>query len=264
MRNIGNPCLGKDIWKYREMMFNLVKSDLNNRYKGSVMGFFWMLISPLLQMGVYTFVFSVIIKMNIERFYLYLFVALIPWIFFSSCLSAGANAVISQQDLIKRVCFPREIIPVSFTISQFINMALSFLVVLLVALLSGVSVSIGAVFMLFVVMAVQFILAVGIVLMVSAFAVFFRDLPHILSIASMMWMYLTPVLYPVEFVPDDLKKLLYLNPMTPIIIAYRDILYYGRIPDLSDLAYALGFSMMLLIVGEGIFARLKRRFAEEL
>lgn len=92
----------RELWKYREMIINLVKRDLKSRYKGSVFGFFWMLLNPLLQLLVYTAVFSVIMRMNIDKFYLFLFVALVPWIFFNTCLSGGAQVIFSQQDMVKK------------------------------------------------------------------------------------------------------------------------------------------------------------------
>ncbi len=127
----------KELWEYREMIVSLVKRDLKSRYKGSVLGFLWMFLNPLLQLAVYTVVFSTIIKMGIEKFYLFLFVALVPWLFFSTCLSAGTTVIFSQQDMVKKIYFPREALPLAFTISQFVNMLLSFVVIFIVVICSG-------------------------------------------------------------------------------------------------------------------------------
>ena len=128
----------KELWQYREMVRSLVKRDLKSRYKGSVLGFLWMFLNPLLQLCIYTIVFDNIIKMDIDRFYLFLFVALVPWIFFSTCLSYGTTAVLGQQDLVKKIYFPREVLPIAFTLSQFINMLLSFIVIFIVVLFSNI------------------------------------------------------------------------------------------------------------------------------
>ena len=126
-----------ELYAYREMIRSLVHRDLRGRYKGSVLGFAWTFINPLLQLMVYTMVFSIILRNGIKDFYLFLFVALVPWIFFSSCVSAGAGCIRAQGDMLKKIYFPREVIPVSFVTSQFVNMCLSMIVVLAVLLIAG-------------------------------------------------------------------------------------------------------------------------------
>lgn len=254
----------KELWQYREMISSLVKRDLKSRYKGSVLGFLWMFLNPLLQLAVYTLVFSTIMRMDIPKFYLFLFVALVPWLFFSTCLSAGTTVIFSQQDMVKKIYFPREVLPIAFTLSQFVNMLLSFIVIFVVVFFSGIKIEPLALLYLPVIMLIEFVLALGISFLVSGLTVYFRDLEHILSIVSMAWMYLTPVVYPVEMVPEKLVKLFYLNPMTSIVIAYRDILYYGRCPEMSTLLNATIMGVLVLIVGKVVFSKLQRGFAEEL
>lgn len=253
-----------DLWQYREMMFSLVRRDLKSRYKGSVLGFFWMFLNPLLQLAVYTVVFSTIMRNGIDKFYLFLFVALVPWIFFSTCLSAGSSVIFAQQDMIKKIYFPREILPISFTISQFVNMLLSFIVIFVVVMFSKVDINLLALLYLPVIMFIEFILALGVTFLASALTVYFRDLEHILGIVSMAWMYLTPILYPVDFVPEKYAGFFYLNPMTSIIIAYRDILYYGRLPEMGTLLNAILMGIIVLSIGKISFTKLQRGFAEEL
>lgn len=254
----------KELWQYREMISSLVKRDLKSRYKGSVLGFFWMFLNPLLQVFVYSIVFSTIMRMDIPKFYLFLFVALVPWLFFSTCLSAGTTVIFSQQDMVKKIYFPREVLPIAFTLSQFVNMLLSFIVIFVVVFFSGIKIEPLALLYLPVIMLIEFVLALGISFLVSGLTVYFRDLEHILSIVSMAWMYLTPVVYPVEMVPEKLVKFIYLNPMTSIVIAYRDILYYGRCPEMSTLLNATIMGALVLIVGRISFSKLQRGFAEEL
>lgn len=253
-----------ELWQYREMIASLVKRDLKSRYKGSFLGFLWMFLNPLLQVCVYTVVFSTIMRMGIEKFYLFFFVALVPWLFFSTCLSAGTTVIFSQQDMVKKIYFPREVLPLAFTLSQFVNMLLSFVIVFVVVLVSGVSINLLAWLYLPLIMLIEFVLALGITFLVSALTVYFRDLEHILSIVSMAWMYLTPVIYPVEMVPEAFRGIFYLNPMTSLIVAYRDILYYGRIPEVSTLLNAVILGIVILIIGRFSFSKLQRRFAEEL
>ena len=254
----------KELYAYRQMIYSLVKRDLRGRYKGSVLGFLWTFINPLLQLVVYTVVFSMIMKTGIDKFYLFLFVALVPWLFFSTCLTGGSSCIFAQQDMVKKIYFPREVLPLAFVISQFINMLLTFIIIFLVLIFSGVGINLIAILYLPIIMIVEFILALGIAMLVSAVTVYFRDLEYILGIVSMAWMYLTPIIYPVESVPDEIMPIFNLNPMSPIIIAYRDILYYKRIPQVGTLLHAFLLGIAVLLIGCFAFSKLKRHFAEEL
>ena len=151
----------KEIYQYRQMIFSLVKKDLRGRYKGSVLGFLWKFINPLMQLVVYTFVFTYIMKAGIEKYYLYLFVALIPWIFFSSAITGGSSSIVAQKDLIKKIYFPREVIPISYVTSCFVNMLLCFLIIFPVMVISGISLNPLALLCLPVVMVVEYFLALG-------------------------------------------------------------------------------------------------------
>ena len=170
-----------EIYDYREMIFSLVRRDLKGRYKGSVLGFLWTFLNPLLQLCVYTFVFSIIMRNNIKDYYLHLFVALVPWIFFSTSISGGAGCIWSQQDMVKKIYFPREVLPIAFVSSQFVNMFYSFLVVFAVLLISGKGINIIAVLYLPVIMAIEYSLALGMALIVSALTVYLRDLEYLLG-----------------------------------------------------------------------------------
>lgn len=254
----------REVFAYRQMIFRLVKRDLRGRYKGSVLGFLWTFLNPLLQLVVYSLVFSAIMRVGIDNYYIFLFVGLVPWLFFSSCLTGGASCIWQQQDLVKKIYFPREVLPVSFVISQFVNMLLTFIVIFIVLFVSGQGVNPVALLFLPVVMFVELVLALGVTMVLSGLTVYFRDLEYIFSIISMAWMYLTPVMYSVDMVPAEYERLFYLNPMTMIIIAYRDILYYQQIPHLRTLVSGFAVGVVIFATGWFVFSRLKRNFAEEL
>ena len=254
----------KELYAYREMIFSLVRRDIKGRYKGSALGFLWTFINPLLQLGVYTMVFSVIMRNGIEDYYLFLFVALIPWIFFSTSLSGGANCIWTQQNMVKKIYFPREVLPIAYVTSQFVNMLLSFLVVFVVLIVSGKGINPIALLCLPLIMIIEYLLALSMAMISSAITVYLRDVEYILGIVTMAWQFLTPVMYSVDQVPEELLWVFNLNPMTPVIIAYRDILYYGKIPKLNTLVHAAVFGIIVLIIGVIVFGKLKRRFAEEL
>lgn len=253
-----------EIYAYREMVFSLVRRDLRGRYKGSVLGFLWTFINPLLQLVVYTLVFSIIMRNGIEKYYLFLFVALVPWTLINSALVAGSTCVVTSSDMVKKIYFPREILPLANTVSNFVNMVLCFLVVFFVLLVSNYGVNIKALLYMPIIMAVEFILALGITLLASAVTVYMRDVAYILSIVSMAWQFLTPIMYSEDMVPEKLLPIFNMNPMTPVIEAYRDILYYKQNPDLSTLISALLFGLVIFVLGEIVFAKLQRGFCEEL
>lgn len=254
----------KELYAYRQMIASLVRKDLRGRYKGSVLGFLWTFINPLLQLLVYTLVFSVIMKNGIEKYYIYLFVGLVPWIFFSTSVTSGSSSIMQSKDMVKKIYFPREVMPIACVTSNFVNMLYSFIVIFAVLIISGVGVNVIALLYLIPIMIVEYILALGFALLSAGLTVYFRDLEYILGIVTMAWMYVTPVLYDVDIVPEKLMIFLNLNPMTPIIVAYRDILYYKQIPHMGTLLQALGVGIVILIVGYFVFRKLQKGFAEEL
>lgn len=254
----------KEIYAYRQMIFSLVKKDLRGRYKGSVLGFLWTFINPLLQLVVYTLVFSAIMRSGIEKYYLYLFVALVPWIFFSSSITTGSMCIWASQDMVKKIYFPREVLPIAYVTSGFVNMLLCFIVIFAVLIISGTGVNPVALLCLPVVMIVEYVMALGMAFLASALTVYFRDLEHILGIVTMAWMYLTPIMYSIDMVPEEMTTIFYMNPMTPVVIAYRDILYYKRIPEFQTLGHVVLVGIVVLIVGAVVFRKLQRGFAEEM
>ncbi|MBQ4061879.1 MAG: ABC transporter permease [Christensenellaceae bacterium] len=254
----------KELYDYRQMIFGLVKKDLRGRYKGSVLGFLWTFINPLLQLLVYTLVFSVILGSNIEKYYLYLFVALIPWIFFSSSIAGGSSCVLNQKGMVTKIYFPREVLPISHVTTCFMNMVYSMVVVIAVSIISGTPFSIIGYLCLPIIMIVEYFLALGIAMIVSSLTVFFRDLEYIVGILMMVWQFLTPIMYSIDMVPAWLHGVFNLNPMTPIVTAYRAVLYEGTIPRLETLLAAVGMGVVFFVLGFLIFGKLKKRFAEEL
>lgn len=253
----------KEIWDYRAMIGSLVKKELSARYKGSVLGFLWTFINPLFQLLIYTLLFSVIMRSGIENYAMFLFVALVPWLFCSTSLTAGSQCVIQSAGLVQKVYFPRIILPIVSVCSNFLNMLFSFAVVFAALLITGWGVSPVA-FALPIIMVIEFFFVLGLVMIFSALSVYFRDLEHILGIVSMAWMYLTPVLYSVDMVPEGLHGFMQYNPMTSVILSYRNILYDKVLPDFNTLGMTILYAVIFMVVGYFVFQRLQRKFAEEL
>lgn len=254
----------KEIYSYRTMIAGLVKKDLKGRYKGSVLGFMWTFINPLLQLAIYTFVFQIIMKNPVPQYYLHLFVALVPWIFFSSSLTTGSQAILGQANMVKKIYFPREVMPIAYTTSSFINMILSFIIVLAVVVFSPRPFSITAILCLPLIMIIQYILVLGVTMLTSSLTVYLRDLEHIMGVLNMAFMYLSPVVYGIDYIPERLRRIYMLNPMAPIILSYRDILYYGKVPEPTMVLWALLLSAVIFVIGCTVFRFLKKHFAEEL
>ena len=166
--------------------------------------------------------------------------------------------------MVKKIYFPREVLPIATVTTNFVNMLFCFIVIFGVVIFSRTAINPVAILCLIPVFAVEYILALGMAFLVSAITVYLRDMEHILGIVLMAWQYLTPVLYDYEMVPEEYRLIFSLNPMTPVISAYRDILYYSKVPDLTTLLSAFAMGVAVLIVGWFTFAKLKRRFAEEL
>ena len=221
-----------ELYEYRTMIGSMIRRDLRGRYKGSALGFAWTFLNPLLQLAVYTLVFSMIMRAGIKD--------------------------------VKKIYFPREVLPISHVTCQLVNMLLSMVVVLAVLLLSGKGISFKAILYLPPVIVAEYLLALSITMIVSAVTVYLRDLEHVLVIITMAWQFLTPVMYSIDMVPEQIQTIFHLNPMTPIIIAYRDILYYQKAPKLGTLTQGIIFSIILLIVGWNVFGHLKKHFAEEM
>lgn len=254
----------RNIFEYRDMIYGLVRRELRGKYKGSVLGFLWTYLNPLCQVVIYAAVFSVVFRVQIEKFYLYLIVGMMPWTFFSTSVQGGANCIRAQAEMVKKIYFPREVIPISFTASTFVNMLFSFIITFLAIAMADWGFYLRALLYLPVVMITEYILALGLLLIVSAVTVYFRDLEHIMSVVMMAWIYLTPIMYDVSYIPEKFRHVFFMNPMTPIICAYHDILYYKQVPGMNDLVQSGTVALIILIIGFLIFAKLERGFAEEM
>ncbi len=254
----------RNIYSYKDMIYSLVRRELRGRYKGSVLGFLWTYINPLCQVIVYSMVFSVIFRVNIDKFYLYLIIGMMPWTFFNTSVQGGSTCIRAQSDMVKKIYFPREVIPISYVTSAFVNMLLSFIIVFFAVLISGYWFNFEALLFLPLIIIFEYMLALGIAFIVSAITVYFRDLEQIIGVVMMAWIYVTPIMYNMDYVPEQYRKFVVLNPMTPIVEVYHQILYYRIIPTTNYLLLAFGTSMIVLILGFIIFAKLDKNFAEEM
>lgn len=253
-----------NIWKFRDMIFELTHRELRGKYKGSVLGFLWTYINPLAQMIVYYFVFSQIFRSGIEQFHIYLIVGMFPWNMFVGGVIQGLGSIRYQGDLVKKVYFPRQILPLVSMIVNCINMLISFVIIYSILLISGWGINFRTQKWLILVVIVEFFFALGLALMLSAVEVYFRDIEHIISVVMLIWMYFTPMFYSLEIIPEKYMLAYKCNPMLYIIGMYQQILYYKVEPESDYLIRAMISAAISMIVGWTVFAVLEKRFAEEL
>lgn len=253
----------KALYDYRELLKTSISKDVRGKYKNSVLGILWSFLNPLLQIAVYAIVFPLIMKSNLPNYTVFLCCGLIPWNFFSAAISRTSFTMVENGNIIKKVYFPREVLPISVVTSEAINFIISTIIILAFVLGYGMGLSKFLIFYPLVLL-VQYILLIGISFIVSSVTVYFRDLQHFIGIALQLLFYATPIVYAPNTIPENFQWILKFNPMTYVINGYRDIFYYKQMPDLSSMVMVLGIGLIVCLAGYFIFNKLQRRFAEEL
>ena len=254
--------------RHRSLIQTLVARELKARYRGSVLGFFWSFINPLLLLLVYWFVFSVVLPgirpIDIEPYALFMFCGLLPWTWFSSSVLEASNVLIAGGILIKKVLFPAEVLPVVTVLANMIHFLLGLPIIAAALVYFAVPVRPLELLWLPVVVLVQLFLTLGLALIVSSLTVHFRDLKDILGNLMTFWFFATPIIYPMSLAPPSGKVLLDLNPFTHLVISYQEILFYdGPFGHWKWLLALGGVSIVLFLLGYFLFDRLRDSFAEE-
>lgn len=253
----------KNLYKYRELLKTNVKKEIRGKYKNSFLGVIWSFLNPLLQIIVYAIVFQVILKNPKENYAIFLCCGLIPWTFFSSAITRSAFTMIENGNIIKKVYFPREILPISIVTSETVNFMISTIIILGFVVFGGIGISKYIIFYPLVLLA-QYVLLIGIALIVSSISVYVRDLQHLIGVAMQLLFYATPIVYSAETIPENFKWILNINPMTYIINGYRDIFYNQQMLDIVPLLILIAISVVICIIGYIIFNKLQKGFAEQL
>lgn len=270
----------RELYQYRFLLRNLIERDLKVRYRNSLLGVLWSLLNPLGMMVVFTLVFGVFAgEGSPDKYPVFVLVGLLPWNFFSGAVVSGSNAVVVNAALVKKVYFPRELLPVASVLSNLVNFFMAFLVLVVFLFVSGIGLTIHALW-LPALLATQVIFTLGLVMMLSALHVFYRDIAMILDVGMLAWFFLTPVVYPLDQLTRSIDGLgalnaaqimRWLNPMASIIDGYRTVLW-GTLgsqgtPAPMDPAYlirTLITSLIVLGVGYAFFRRTEHLFGEKL
>jgi len=259
-----------DLLRYRELFGNLFRRDLQTRYKGSVLGVAWSLVNPLVLMGIYVLVFSLLWKVaQVPHYALYLLVGLTVWLFFSTSLTMASRSLVASAPLVKKVRFPRQLVPLSVVATQLVTYG-AMLAALIVVNLFVIPETRGTVWLSIPLSLLVIALVAGVSLAVACANVVFRDVEHLVSAILLPWFFLTPILYRLEDLPGGFQRywvvtiLRWVNPLTPPIYALRDPLFYGRLPHWSDVLYLVVAAAVALAAGAWLFNRVDDRIAVEL
>lgn len=253
-----------DLWSYRELIRNLVVRDLKVRYKNSAFGFAWSLLNPLFMMGVLSVVFSLVFERAspVENFPAFLVTGLIPWNFTNTSLTRAVNSVVENSRLVKKVFFPREVIPISVVLANFVHFLLAIPVLLIILMFLGVMPN-PKVLLLPPLILIHLELVLGISLFISCVNVFYRDMGVAMDVLLQGWFFATPIFYHHWILPLWLQKPAMANPLAAIITAYRDVLIYGRFPDRNFTVGAIVSSTLIFAIGYAVYTRYASVFAEE-
>ena len=247
----------KELHQYRELLKTNVKKDIRGKYKASFLGVLWSFINPLLQVLVYAIVFPYIMRVQTENYLIFLICGIIPWTWFTNVISQGTTCVTNNANLIKKVYFPREILPISIVTSGLINFLISCVIILIFVLFSGCGISWHLIFLPFIAI-IQYVISLAIIFLLSAFNVYVKDVEYMVMFIINLFFYATPVLYSTEMFQGTWMIWLFrLNPMAHLINAYRDIFYIHRIPELGNLTFLLGIGIVILIICYKIFYIIK-------
>lgn len=258
--------LFKDLYAYRELLKSNVKKEIRGKYKGSFLGVLWSFVSPLLMTLVYAIVFPFLMRgAGYEHYTTFLIIGILPWTWFTTNIAQGTFTIIGNGPIIKKVYFPREILPISVVSSGLVNFLISCVIMLLFVIFSGIGFSINILWLPLVILA-QYLLTLGIIFITGAINVYIRDLEYIINFFIQMLFYGTPILYSIDMfsnAPTVIKTIMNINPMGIIITSYRDILYWKNTPHILSLLAVVGGSFILCVIGLAIFRKLSKGFAEE-
>ena len=252
----------RDIWEYRELLYFLTWRDVKIRYKQTVIGFLWAIIQPLLKMVVFSIIFGGLAKMDSEGFPypIFLYAGLLPWQFFASAVSRSGESVVASANLIKKVYFPRLIIPIASVGACLVDFAISFIILIVLMFYYSITPTLSIFMVLPLVLATIFT-ALGVGMFISALNVAYRDFRYVLPFLVQIWMFLTPVIYSTRIIPENWRWLILLNPMAGVVDAYRSAIL-GKSFEWGNLGISMGIAVVIFLCGLMYFRKTERYFAD--
>ena len=253
----------KGLYTYRLTLWNMALAQLKTKYSGSTLGLFWAVLNPLLITLAVTFVFYSVFKIEVRRFPLFVLSGMLPWMFFSASLSEAVNSILGQQNLLRQFNFAREILPLGSVLSNFLNSLIGWIVMYPIFLYYNHGIILLFPILCLVVL-LNLIFVSGLGLSISILNIFLRDIGNLLGVLLMFWFWVTPIFYSPDMVPQRLRWVLDLNPMTAYVICYREVIFTGKAPDLHLLSSAAGWAALSLVSGLFIFSALEKKLLKKI
>ncbi len=254
----------REIFDYRDMIRSLVKRELRGKYEKSVLGFLWSFLNPMFQILIYNIVFTHVFNNDMPVYYMFLMTGILPWTFFADSLGQGTGAVLYNAEMVKKIYFPREVLVIAEVNAKLVNLLLSFVVMVVFLLFSGVGFSIHILYIPVLVL-IEYLLALGFAFLAASITVYLRDMEYIVNVVLMAWIWATPIMYDLDTIHDPiLYRILMINPMTTVISSYHAVLYYHKAPGNWDMTYPTLVGVVILTLGYFTFKKLNKRFVEEL
>ncbi|OJX39539.1 MAG: hypothetical protein BGO78_13595 [Chloroflexi bacterium 44-23] len=248
---------------YFDLLFAWSTRIIRARYQQSILGGLWAILQPLATVLIFTLVFSFLIKVDTGNipYIVFSYSAMVPWLFFSSAITDMVDSIVSNMNLVSKIYFPREILVFSALIARFVDFLIAFAILILLIILYRLPVNLLTWLFLPVVLICQILLALGIGLFASALNAFFRDIKHVFTLIMQLWLYATPIIYPVTLVPENLRNLYYFNPMVGIIEGYRAILLHEALPG-NSFIFSIVISLLVFAGGYSFFKKVEVQFAD--
>lgn len=248
---------------YRDLLFAWTSRILRARYQQSILGGLWAILQPLATVIIFTVVFSYVLKVDTGNtpYIIFSYTAMVPWLLFSSSITDMVESIVSNMNLVSKIFFPREILVISTLLARIVDFFIAYILLIILIIIYQVPVTITLWLFLPVILLIQITLSLGIGLFASALNVFYRDIKHVFTLIMQLWLYASPIIYPITFVPEKWKKIYMLNPMVGIIEAYRSVMIYRTFPDISLLFSAL-IAVAVFIAGYWFFKRVEVQFAD--
>ncbi|MEP6958278.1 MAG: ABC transporter permease [Nitrospirota bacterium] len=251
------------LWEYRELLFALVERELKVRYKQTAIGVSWVLLQPLVTMLIFTFIFGQMAQMPSDGVWYPVFslTALLPWTYFAQAITRSGGSLVGNANLVTKIYFPRILLPLSMIVAPLVDLALSLVVLFGLLIYAGIPLTWKVITLpLFILVAM--LTAMGVSLLVSATNVRYRDVAHAVPFVIQIWMFVSPIVYPVSLVPERWRLLYGLNPMVGVIEGFRWALLGQTVPDPVAMAASVGMFFVLLMAGMVYFRRMERQFAD--
>lgn len=241
-----------ELWQWRRVIVQLVHQQLILRYRRTFLGFVWTVLNPLLNMIVGAFVFAMIMRFDLKEFAVFVYAGMIPWLFFAQSVTQAGAAIINNEAMLKKIYLPRALFPFSATVALLVENVLSMAALFIIALMLGAKLT-PALFFIPVSFLILFSFCFGLALLLNVAFVYFRDLPHITGVVLQAGFYLTPVLYPLSFVPERYRPWFESNPMLYFLDLFRSPIYEGRLPAEQTIAAACIAAALSLAIGAAVF-----------